>query len=135
MPVLSSENLVHNVTVVSEKNKAGGVLVESTDRKDPLRMANLRNDVTGHMRLTGRRHTHRLVILDVERDRPPGNHLSISCNDIVRTHLISQAGDPLIDGHATRLDQSIGLSSRTDAVVGKKLIDAKRVGHSVGMSC
>jgi hypothetical protein len=85
------------------------------------------------MRLTGRRHTHRLVILDIERRRPPGNHLSISRDDVVRANLIPQAGHPLIDGHATGFDQAVSLSSRTYAVVCKKLIDAKLIGHSVGM--
>jgi hypothetical protein len=85
------------------------------------------------MRLTGRRHTHRLVILDIERGRPPGNHLSISRDDVVGTNLIPQASHPLIDGHATGFDQAISLSSRTHAVVCKKLIDAKLIGHSVGM--
>jgi hypothetical protein len=54
-------------------------------------------------------------------------------DDVLRTDLISQAGHPLIDGHATGFDQAIGLSSRTDAVVCKKLIDAKRIGHGVAM--
>ena len=96
-------------------------------------MADLRNDVTGHMRLAGRRHAHRLVILDIELGRPPGNHLSISRDDVIRTDLISQAGDPLIDGHATGFDQAIGLSSRADAVLREEFIDTKLVGHSGGM--
>jgi hypothetical protein len=96
-------------------------------------MADLRNDVTRHMRLTGRRHTYRLVILDIEQGRPPGNHLSISRDDVVRTDLISQAGHPLIDGHATGFDQAVGLSPRTDTMVCEKLIDAKLVDHSLGM--
>ena len=133
MPVLGSQDLVHDVPVVREKNEAGGVLVESADRKDPLRMADLRDDVTGHMRLTGRRHAHWFVILDVERGSPPGNHLAVSRDDVLRTDLISQRRYPLIDGHATGFDQTISLSPRTDAVVCKKLIDAKLVGHSVGM--
>ena len=133
MPVLSSQNLVHDVPVVREQNEAGRVLVESAYRKDPFRMADLRDDVPWHMRLTGRRHPHRLVILDIERGRSPGNHLSISRNDVVRADLISQTSHPLIDGHATGLDQAVSLSPRTDAMVCKKLIDAKLVGHRVGM--
>jgi len=93
-------------------------------------MADLRNDVMRHMRLTGRRHTHRFVILDIERGCPPGNHLSISCDDVVRTDLIPQAGHSPIDRDATGLDQTISLSPRTDAMVCKKLIDAKRFGHN-----
>ena len=96
-------------------------------------MADLRNNVMRYMRLTGRRHTHRLVIFDIEWVCPPGNHLSILCDDVVRTDLITQASHSLIDGHATRLNQTISLSPRTDTVVCKELIDAKLVGHSVGM--
>ena len=76
-----------------KQDEAGRVLVESTDRKNPFRMADLRNDVARHVRLAGRCHTHRLVVLDIERDRSPGNHLSISRNDVARADLISQAGD------------------------------------------
>ena len=92
-------------------------------------MADLRNDVARHVRLTSRRHTHRLEVLDIERGRSPGNHLSISRDDVVRTDLIPQAGDSLIDGHATGFDQAIGLTSRADAVLGEEFIDAKLVGH------
>jgi hypothetical protein len=73
------------------------------------------------------------VILDIERGRPPWNHLSISRNDIVGTDLVPQAGHPLIDGHPTGFNKAVGLSSRTNAVVCKKLIDAKLVGHRVGL--
>src|SRR5512140_710020 len=92
-------------------------------------MADLRNDVTRHMRLAGRRHTHRLVVLDIEWGRSPGNHLAISRNDVVRTNLIPQAGHTLIDSHATGFDQAISLSPRTDAVMCEKFIDTKLVGH------
>ena len=131
--MLGSENIVHDVPVVREKDEAGRVLVEPANRKDPFRMADLRNDVTGHMRLAGRRHAHRLVILDIELGHPPGNHLSISRDNVISTDLISQAGNPLIDGHATGFDQAIGLSSRTDAMLCEEFIDAKRIGHSVNM--
>jgi hypothetical protein len=96
-------------------------------------MADLRDDIPRHMRLTGRRHTYWLVRLDIKRVRLPGNHLPISREDVVRTDLISQAGHLLIDGHATGYDQAISLSPRTNAVVCEKLIDAKLIGHSVGM--
>ena len=131
MPMFSSQNLVHDVPVVREQDEARRVLIESADRKDPLRMTDLRNDITRHMRLTGRRHTHWLVILDIERGCSPGNHLSVSRDDVVRTDLISQAGRPLIDGHATGFDQTIGLPSGTDAVLCEKFIDAKSIGHRV----
>jgi hypothetical protein len=49
MPVLSPQNLIHDVPVVREENEAGRVLIESTDRKDPFRMADLRDDITGYM--------------------------------------------------------------------------------------
>ena len=131
MSMLGSQNLVHDVPVVREEDEAGGILVEPTDRKDPFRMANLRNDVTRHMRLAGRRHTCRLVILDIERSRSPRNYLAISRNDIMRADLISQAGHPLIDGHTAGLDQAIGLSSRTDTVLCEEFIDTKLVGHKM----
>lgn len=133
MPVLSSENLIHDIPVIGKQDKPGRVFIKSADWKDPLRMADLRNDVMRHMRFTSRRHTHRFVILDIEWGRSPGNHLPISCDDVVRTDLIPQASYSLVDGDATGLDQTISLSPRTDAVVCKKLIDAKRIGHSVGM--
>src|SRR5574342_665220 len=106
MPVLSPQNLVHDVPVVCEENEAGRVLIESTDRKNPFRMADLRDHITWYMCLTSRRHAHRLVILDIERGRSPGNHLSVSCDHVARTDLISQAGHPLIDGHATGFDET-----------------------------
>src|SRR5687768_16815665 len=96
-------------------------------------MADLCNDVMWHMRLTGRRHTHRLVILDIERGDPPGNHPTISRDDVARTDLVPQASHSLINSHTTGLDQAIGLPSRTNAMVCEKFIDAKRVAHSVGM--
>ncbi len=96
-------------------------------------MADLRYDVSRHMRLAGRGYTHRLVILDIERGHPPGNHLPISRDDIAGIDLIPQAGHPLVDGHATGFDQAIGLPPRTYPVVCEKFIDAKLVGHSVGM--
>lgn len=133
MPVLSPQNLVYDVPVVREENEAGRVLIESTDRKDPFRMADLRDDITGYMGLTGRRHTHWLVILDVERGRSPGNHLSVSCDHVAGTDLIPQAGHPLIDSHATGFDETVGLSPRTDAMLSEKLIDTKLVGHGLGM--
>jgi hypothetical protein len=45
--------------------------------------------------------------------------------------LIPQTRHSLIDGHATGLNQAIGLSPRTDAVMCEKFIDAKLVGHRV----
>ena len=131
MPMLRSQNLVHDVPVVREQDETGRVLVESADWKDPLRMADFRNDITRYMRLTGRRHTHRLVILDIEWGCSPGNHLSIPRDDVVGTDLVSQAGRPLIDGHATGFDQTIGFSPGTDAVLCEKFIDAKSIGHRV----
>jgi hypothetical protein len=59
--------------------------------------------------------------------------LSISLDDVARTDLIPQTRHSLIDGHTTGFDQAISLSPRTDAMVCKKLIDAKRIGHSVAM--
>ena len=133
MPVLGSENLVYNVSVVREQDEAGRVLVESTDGKYSLRVADFRDNVSSHMRLTGRRHAYRLVILDIERGRSPGNHLSVSRDHVVGTDLITQGGHPLIDGHATGFDQAIRLSPRAYAVVRKELIDAKLVSHGVNM--
>jgi hypothetical protein len=81
------------------------------------------------MGFTGRRHTYRLVVFDIELDRSPGNHLSISRNDVARTDLISQAGDSLIDSHAAGLDQAIGFAPGTDPVLSEKFIDSKLIGH------
>jgi len=59
--------------------------------------------------------------------------LSISHDNIVRADLIPQTGHPLIDSHATGFDETVGLSPRTDAVMGEKLIDTKLVGHGLGI--
>jgi len=50
-----------------------------------------------------------------------------------RADLIPQIGHPLIDSHATGFDETVGLSPRTDAVIGEKLIDTKLVGHGLGI--
>jgi hypothetical protein len=87
-------------------------------------MAYFGDDIPGHMRLARRRDSDRLVVLDVNEGLTPGNDRPVTGDDICPTHPIAQCRDNPVDGYPTRFDALIRLAPGTNAMFGKKLIDA-----------
>ena len=93
MPVLSSQNLVHDVPVVREKNETGGVLVEGRNRQI-RRMC----QVLGYRVLT----LHRVRIMHVRLDG-----------------LVPGKWKPLTEEERAQLFQAVGRGSgRGDTRIG-----------------
>src|SRR5262245_57762496 len=92
-------------------------------------MPNRSNDVASHVGFACRRYPHRFVVLDIDSLIPPWNNLTIASNHVANASLVSQFGGSAVDGDATSLDQSIGLSTRADSVLRKEFIDADSNAH------
>ena len=129
MTKLRPQYFVDDITVIRQKNKPRLVFVETADGEDSVRMPNRSNDVARHVGFACRRYPHRFVVLDIDGLIPPRNNLTIAGNHVAHASLVSQFGGSTVDGNATGLDQSIGLSTRTDSVLRKEFIDADSNAH------
>jgi hypothetical protein len=124
VPEFRPQNGVDDIPVVREKNQAGRVLIQAADRKDPLPMADFRDDVTEYVGLAGRRDADRLVVLDIDRRGAPLNDVSVPGDNIGGTDLIPKMRKTSVDRDMPGLDQAIGLAAGADSVLREKLIDA-----------
>jgi hypothetical protein len=87
-------------------------------------VADFSDDVPPYMRFGGRRHTDRLVILDVEELIAALKHRPVACDQILGRDLIAELRHPAVDRHPALSYQPIGFPSRTQALLGKKFVDA-----------
>src|SRR5215467_4427866 len=129
MTKLRPQYFVDDITVIRHENKSRRVFVETADGEDSLLMPNRSNDVASHVGFTCRRYPHRFVVLDIDGLIPPRNNLTIAGNHVANASLVSQFGGSTVEGDATGLDQSIGLSTRADSVLCKEFIDADSNAH------
>ncbi len=97
MSEFSAENLVDDVAVVRQQDEAGRILVQPPDRKNPLRMADLRNDIARDMRFARGRDADRLMILDIESRFAPWDDTALAGDDIIGRDLITQSSHSTVD--------------------------------------
>ncbi len=99
-----AEDVVDDVAVVRQQNQTGRIFVQPSDRKYPLMMPDLRNDVSGNVSLARRRHADRLMVLDVEMGLPPRNDLPIPSDHVRRGDLIAELRHPTVDRDDARFN-------------------------------
>jgi hypothetical protein len=64
------------------------------------------------------------MVLDVDGLVAPFDDLAVTSDDIIQLDLIAQLCNLSINGHPAVPNDPIGLAPRTNALLGKKLIDA-----------
>ena len=124
MSVLDPQDLIDDIAVVREQDEARRILVETPDRENSIGMADFSNDVSSNMQLSGGRHPNRLVILEIHRTMAALEHNPVARYEILRGDLIAELGHQAIDGYPPGSDQAIGLPTRSQALLGKKFINA-----------
>jgi hypothetical protein len=124
MPVLNPQDLVDDISVIGQENETGRILVEPSNREDSGGMTDFSDDVSRHMQFGGGRHSDGLVIFDVDNLVTALQNRAVTRHQILGRDLIPEFGDHAVDRDTTFGNQSISLPSGTQALFGKKFIDA-----------
>jgi len=130
--VLCAQDLVDDVAVAGEQDQSLGVLVESPDREDALRVVDEVHDVAGHGLVGGAGDAHRLVQRDVDRllrGRRGGedarlDQLAVHAYLVAFQRLGAGAHDFAVDGDATGDQPFVRFAARAQAGFADVLVDA-----------
>lgn len=125
MAMFGTQDLVDDIAVVGQEDESGRILVEPAYRENSFFMADLCDDVTRYVGLTGRRDSDWFVILEVDGRHPPWNDFPVMGNDVAGAYLVAVLGDAFVDRHQPGFDESVSLPPRADPMLREEFVDAK----------
>lgn len=99
-----AEDSVDDVAVVRQQNETGGIFIQPSDRENTLMVPDFRDDISGNMSLTRRRHSDWLMVLDVEMGLAPRDDLPLASDNIRRGDPIAELRHSTVNRDDARLD-------------------------------
>ncbi len=113
MVVTGTQDLVHQIAVVSEENQPLGVFIQTANREDTAAVVNEINNVVPLALFRGTDDTNRFI----QRDKHQVfcitrfDELTIHFNHVARHHLVTNSGAFAVEEHITLFDVTVRLAT------------------------